>query len=255
MSRLSLRSRRAVILFAALGTSACVLLSALFNYLLLFSETLGPFERSAVTAIAVPIVIGLPLFLALGLKMRETTQYRREINRLASYDRTTECLNGTAFSAIIDRRARKGGTEGPRRGAFLIVEADELRAINAKYGPNWGDEALRLIASTIRSSVRKEDIVGRIGTSDFGIFLPGATEEDAEEIGERILGRVSEAYFVPEGEETTLHIGLRGVIFEAELGFEEMFKAASRVSAEADRAESFSLHRFTQLPGARYPSS
>ncbi|TIV05721.1 MAG: GGDEF domain-containing protein, partial [Mesorhizobium sp.] len=49
-------------MLAVLGTAGCVALSLALNYLMLFSDSLTPFARGAVTAIIVPIVIGLPLF-------------------------------------------------------------------------------------------------------------------------------------------------------------------------------------------------
>jgi diguanylate cyclase len=77
--------------------------------------------------------------------------------------------------------------------------------------------------------VREEDLIGRIGTSIFGVFLPGATEEDAKEVGERIRARVAQVYFAPKGAEDVLSIGVGGVVFENELAFEDMFRSAEQL--------------------------
>ena len=85
---------------------------------------------------------------------------------------------------------------------------------------------MRLIASAIRSSVRKEDLIGRIGTAMFGVFLAGATEEDAREIGKRIREAVGQIYFAPKGDKDVLVIRVGGVVFEHEPAFEDMFRSA-----------------------------
>lgn len=207
-----------------LGAAACVGLSLGLNYLLLFSDALTPFGRSAVTATLLPIVIGLPLLVLLGWKQLEIGRYRQELTRSGTYDKLTGCLNGTVFTSMVDRRAARPA--GPRSGAFLVIHAEHLASINLRFGLEWGDEALRLIASAIRSSVRGDDLIGRVGSSMFGVFLPGATEQDARDIGERIRGAVGQIYFAPKGDRDVLVIRAGGVVFEHELAFEDMFRSA-----------------------------
>ncbi|WP_245493346.1 MULTISPECIES: GGDEF domain-containing protein [unclassified Mesorhizobium] len=222
----SAQSWKDVAWLTVLGTAGCLILSLGLNYLLLFSEALTPFARSVITATLLPLAIGLPLFLLLASKQAEIRRYRQELNRSATYDRLTGCLNGPVFTSMVDRRAAKTSEAGPRSGAFLVIHPEHLKSLNLRFGLEWGDEALRLIASTIQSSVRKEDLVGRIGTSMFGVFLPGATEKDAKEIGERIREAVGQIYFAPKGEKDVLAIRTGGVVFEHELAFEDMYRSA-----------------------------
>jgi diguanylate cyclase (GGDEF)-like protein len=209
-----------------LGTVACVIASLILNYLLFFNETLIPFSQMVISAGVIAVVIGAPLSFLLALRQQEIKRIRRELTRAATHDTTTAFYNGTAFSSVVDRRAVSESTEGPRRGAFLAINASNLRAINIRYGLEWGEEALRLVASVIRTSVRADDIVGRLGPSEFGIFLPGATEQNAREVGERIRAGVAANYFAPAGAKDVLSVSVGGVFFEDELGFEDMFRAA-----------------------------
>ncbi|TPK63135.1 GGDEF domain-containing protein [Mesorhizobium sp. B2-3-3] len=216
-----------IVYLAILGTTGSLLVSLALNYLLLFSDALTPFGRGVITATVLPLVICLPLFVFIGLKLADIRHYRRELNKAASYDGLTGCLNGTVFASLIERRAVKPSAPGSRSGAFLVIHPEHLRAINLRFGLGWGDEALRLIASAIRSSVRSEDVIGRIGASMFGVFLPGASEADARKIGERIRAGVSQVYFAPQGGEEVLAVKLGGVVFEQELEFEDMFRSAA----------------------------
>lgn len=221
-----------------LGTAACVVVSLIVNYLLLFNESLTPFGQMVIGANVVPVVIGAPLSFLLALRQQEIKRLRRELTRSATYDPTTAFYNGTVFSSVVDRRVFSETTGGQRRGAFLVINAANLRAINMRYGLRWGEEAIRLVASVIRASVRTEDVVGRLGASEFGIFLPGATEENAREIGERIRAGIAANYFAPAGEKGVLSVSVGGVFFEDELGFEGMFRAAEYHLSNAETSGS-----------------
>src|SRR6266498_3117184 len=117
-----------------LGTAGSLGVSLVLNYLLLFAEGLTPFGRSVISATLLPVVIGLPLFLLIGWKQIEIRRYRQELNRSATYDRLTGCLNGTVLTSMIERRANKQTQPGPRSGAFLVIHPEHLRSINLRFG-------------------------------------------------------------------------------------------------------------------------
>ena len=240
-----------------LWTGAGIVFSLIFNYLLLLSETLTPFMRGLVSAVVVPIVIGATLSFLLGHSFRETRRYRRELARSATYDQVTEFFNGTEFSAVVERRVSSRSTDEPRQGAFLIVNADNLRSINMRYGFNWGEQALLLVAATMRSSVRSADIVGRLGASEFGIFLPGATEENARDIAQRIRAGIEQVYFAPTsftaaGEKDLLSVSVGGVMFEDEFEIEAMYRTAEQQLSNAESSGRVEILRITRdVPASR----
>ena len=240
---------KSVAWLTVLGTAGILALSVCLNYLLLFSEGLTPFGRSMITATVLPIFVGIPIFLFIGLKQVEIRGYRRELNKSSTFDKLTGCLNGTVFTSIVDRRTTRLSQPRPRSGALLVIHPEHLRSINLRFGLGWGDEALRLIASTIQSSVRKDDLVGRIGTAMFGVFLPDATEDDAKEIGERIRTRVAQVYFAPKGTEDVLAVRVGGVVFENELEFEDMFRSAEAQLSSPETAAGFQPSRVHQSTG------
>jgi len=171
----------------------------------------------------------------------ELHRYRQELNKSGTYDRLTGCLNGPVFTSMVERRAARRPGPGPRSGAFLIIHPEHLRSINMRFGLEWGDEALRLIVSTIQSSVREEDLIGRIGASMFGVFLSGATEAEAKEIGARIRTRIAQVYFAPKGTEDVLTIKVGGVMLENEMEFSDMFRSAEQHLSDAQDDAGFEL--------------
>jgi diguanylate cyclase (GGDEF)-like protein len=201
-------------------------LSLLVNYLLLFAESLTAFERGLAAAFLVPALLAAPLLLLYALGWRETARARAALTRAASYDGLTAMLNRNVFTAMVDLDQRRQVPQQRRRGAFMVVELAQLRSIYASHGQLAGDEAVKMVAGIIRSAIRADDLVGRLGDGEFGIFLPGASEANAREVGERIAAAVSAAYFAPGGTHADLNITLAGVLFEEEVGFDRMFQTA-----------------------------
>lgn len=185
--------------------------------------------------ISVVVITGLALILVTallfytGLKRRELSLLRQELVQRAMHDGLTECLNGPLFSTLVDAYSGLGGVEGGEvSGALLIVDVDHFRSINERFGHGWGDEALRVIAGAIRACVRSGDLVGRTGGQEFGVFLPGASRENAEDVAERIRAAVASIYFAPNEMTYPLTVSVGAVLFEHEVEFEELFRLADQ---------------------------
>jgi diguanylate cyclase len=207
------------------GVFASLLLSIFVNALLLYVPALTSFGRSMVSAVILPVCISLPLLTAYAGLRKRLSDRQRELDRAASHDRLTDFYAPGAFSQVVDRRAAVLPSDNPS-GAFLIVHADGLHIINKRHGLEAGDDALTLIAVAIRSSVRATDIVGRIGATMFGLFLPGAGEAEATDVAERISANVRDVYFGPAGSADAISVRVAGVVFADQLGFTDMFRQA-----------------------------
>jgi diguanylate cyclase (GGDEF)-like protein len=59
--------------------------------------------------------------------------------------------------------------------------------LNDTHGHAAGDDALRDVASALRSDLRTADHAFRIGGDEFAVILPEATEADANAAAERIV--------------------------------------------------------------------
>ncbi len=113
----------------------------------------------------------------------------RELQRLANHDQLTSLLNRRAFfeqgEALI-----KAHLMARRPLACIMGDIDHFKSINDTHGHPVGDEAIKVVANILRSSVRPNDIVGRYGGEEFCILLPGMPAEIATKVGERIRSRI-----------------------------------------------------------------
>lgn len=142
--------------------------------------------------------------LVIAMLRRRTECALSEAERLARVDELTGALNRRGFS-------ERGATElsRSRRAAepvgLLLVDLDRFGEYNDAHGTAAGDALLAHVASCLRSVLRAEDAVGRLGPDEFGVLAPGAGEDELRRLGERLRGSLRESWV---GEEAiTLSIG------------------------------------------------
>lgn len=76
--------------------------------------------------------------------------------------------------------------------SFLMIDVDNFKSYNDKYGHLVGDAILKNIASIIKLSIREIDLAGRFGGEEFMCILPEASKEGANFAAERIRKAVEE---------------------------------------------------------------
>jgi diguanylate cyclase (GGDEF)-like protein len=75
---------------------------------------------------------------------------------------------------------------------LLLLDADHFKEYNDNYGHLAGDEALRVLASTVVSHIRPNDAAVRYGGEEIAVFLSGIKPVDALATGERIRRAISQ---------------------------------------------------------------
>jgi len=75
---------------------------------------------------------------------------------------------------------------------IVYIDLDNFKDINNKYGHYTGNIALQVVAHTISSNLRINDVVARFGGDEFGILLPDAGYEESELIIQRIQKEIIE---------------------------------------------------------------
>ncbi len=220
------QGRARVYLLTAVGTLICIAVS--FAYDSYDWDTglwhLGtrPFNN-----VVLPVILGVPFFYLLLSKMRQLAIAQHELVHLASTDELTSCLNRRAFTAIVEGYLKRMERQKLQpNGALMIADIDHFKNINDQFGHDVGDEALQLIARTIRDAVRDPDIVGRIGGEEFGVFLPAADEANTRAVGERIRQAVANADFRPRGQHWPLSISIGGALFDGRASFADLYRSA-----------------------------
>ena len=83
--------------------------------------------------------------------------------------------------------------------SLMMIDVDDFKEINDRYGHQVGDIVLKNIAQILKENVRRIDRCSRYGGDEFVIVLPGADQSSATSIAERIKENVSSLDFDIEG--------------------------------------------------------
>jgi diguanylate cyclase (GGDEF)-like protein len=124
---------------------------------------------------------------------------RRRIEEMAERDSLTGMLNLRTFKSILGREHGLRARDGRGGYAILLVDMDDLKALNDEHGHQAGNRAITAVASAIQRAIRTTDMAARSGGDEFVVFLPEATPEVAETVAQRIRNHVYRSLF-PVGE-------------------------------------------------------
>lgn len=115
------------------------------------------------------------------------TYYRKaeELKRISTMDPLTQLANRRSFEErLLEEVQRAKRHESPL--SLVMVDLDDFKKINDRYGHPAGDEALRMTARIIRQTIRTIDVACRYGGEEFAIILPQTGKPGAAVIAERI---------------------------------------------------------------------
>jgi diguanylate cyclase len=192
-------------------------------------------ELTIASAFVLPMVLSVPIMYFFASKLRELAIAQHELTIIASHDSLTTCLNRGAFITLVDAYLRQVNEPDGLGGGLLVVDADNFKSINDRFGHAAGDVALRLIALGAASVLRAADLIGRVGGEEFAIFLPRAGMVEAQSIGELIRSAVGDLEFRPSGKPETLTVSVGGAVFQGPVSFGELFGSADACLYAAKR--------------------
>jgi diguanylate cyclase (GGDEF)-like protein len=117
----------------------------------------------------------------------EIIREKKEIEHLALHDRLTGLTNRIGLESEFDFLT----SNRPDPFALVYIDLDNFKPINDRYGHEFGDDVLKILAERMRRTIRHTDIAARIGGDEFIILLKKVTRyEDAEHIVEQIRDRI-----------------------------------------------------------------
>lgn len=115
---------------------------------------------------------------ALGLVAYVATivagEYRRsrdEAIRLSTVDPLTGLFNRTFFFAAVEREIARSDRSG-RGFCVLMIDLDDLKVVNDRFGHVVGDRLLEAVGRVIGTRVRRIDTAARYGGDEFVVLLP-----------------------------------------------------------------------------------
>ncbi|MBS3994812.1 MAG: GGDEF domain-containing protein [Alkaliphilus sp.] len=106
----------------------------------------------------------------------------------------------------------------------VIIDIDNLKEINDSKGHGVGDLAISIVAATLKESVRKEDVVIRLGGDEFLCILPNIEKE----VSIRLIDRIKKG-LIEKSEAANLDIGI-----SIGISFGDKFECVESIVQRAD---------------------
>lgn len=150
-----------------------------------------PVQTSWLAAFALVLILHT-IVLAVLIVAMSRERLEREQMLKAQTDLLTGALNRHAFEAYGERLIARHETVG-KPLCLLIVDLDQLKSLNDRFGHAGGDAILVQFAATARENIRPGDLLFRLGGDEFCCLLPETTMAQACEIGERVRARIAAA--------------------------------------------------------------
>ena len=158
---------------------------------------------------------------------KERTEYRHKTDSLI--DPLTGIANRRAFLQDAEAQLKRQATE-PRPMAVLLLDLDNFKGINDRFGHAIGDRVLQMFAEVGSGCMRRYDIFGRLGGEEFAALLVDTSRERALAVAEQIRSSFVEVTGMVEGKPVVATVSIGVVIsYDAVLDL-------SALLAQADHA-------------------
>jgi len=121
---------------------------------------------------------------------RRLGEQAEELRMLSLTDELTGLPNRRAFTTLGDHEMRVAQRSGD--WIFLLyLDVDQFKQINDTLSHAVGDQALKDVATVLRSAFRSSDIVARLGGDEFVVLVSGEEEDFPREAGRRVHDAVA----------------------------------------------------------------
>lgn len=168
-------------------------------------------DTSLRTVIAcLPLMLGYHLALSMVTWRlgRTIARQNRELERITRTDSASNLPNRRHFDACAAHAFKLFQRSG-RQAALLLIDIDQFKTTNDRYGHSMGDIVVRRVGEVLRGVATGDDVPARFGGDEFALLLDPADRERALLVAERVRIGVADLVFDSEpGMRCTVSVGV-----------------------------------------------
>jgi diguanylate cyclase (GGDEF)-like protein len=137
------------------------------------------------------------------------------LEQLAITDGLTKIHNHRFFQDQLGREVKRADRTGAPL-ALVLVDIDDFKALNDRYGHAAGDGVLEQLAAILVSETRDEDLVARYGGEEFAILAPGTDRAGAVSLAEKLRIAASASFFDVAGHRIAITVSVGVAAFHGD---------------------------------------
>ena len=176
---------------------------------------------------------GMLELLAAEMRIAELEKALEEAQSAAFVDPLTGALNRRGFEHAYAREMARARRNGGRL-ALIMIDLDDFKALNDRYGHLAGDRVLVHLVRVLQDSMRPSDVLCRFGGEEFVLMLPDTATDDACKAVRRLLADFSSQAVLDVGQVMTFSAGV--VDHEYSESLDEAIRRADEATYAAKRA-------------------
>ena len=132
------------------------------------------------------------------LQIQELEKTNKDLYEIAHTDYLTQTMNRRNFFI----HAQSNFSDAKKNNELLcvvMIDIDNFKNFNDKYGHSIGDKVLVLFANSIKNNITEKTILGRIGGEEFALIIKNTNLEDAIKKAEKLKKKIEEIELEVDG--------------------------------------------------------
>lgn len=142
--------------------------------------------------LAINLLLATIIIYLIKRYVKDTLEY------LVNYDGLTKIHNRRFFNEYLNSEIQKA-IRFNRALSLIIFDIDHFKRVNDTYGHSVGDNVLKELSLLVQNSIRKCDVLARIGGEEFAIIASDTNIESANTLSEKLRGLVEDHKFLDIG--------------------------------------------------------
>ncbi len=217
------------------------LLAAVFFVIAELLEGMEALLAPAMTVIVIENIADLLVMVCVSVAVYLLYKSEREeiasLRHSANMDELTALRNRSSFRRAAQRRMALS-KENNLPLSCVVLDIDDFKDYNDRWGHQAGDQALRCVAQVLKDSGRADDLIARYGGEEFVLLMNSSLEDaarSAERLRMQVESRCSQQRDPSLFRQITVSLGVAPITARTET-LEELIEAADKEMYCAKRA-------------------